>query len=130
MKIESILDYLASALILGGIISAGIYKAEPQIVELTTMLALMGIFLNRGLAFYNSRMQFDLSITESTERSLLFSLRNSIQKDEDISKETLECSFKASIDADNEYKKIYGFYRPAMETRATPQTSNLSNTKG
>lgn len=128
MKIENILDYLASALILGGVIAAGIYKDEPQIVELTTMLALMGIFLNRGLAFYNRRMQSDLSIAESTERSLLFSLRNSIQKDEVINKETLELSFKASVDADNEYKKIYDFYRPAMATITTPQTSNLSNT--
>jgi hypothetical protein len=123
LKIENILSNIASILIWVGILVVGYYNNNPSIVTIASVACLAGLMLSKGVGFYfnNEIRQLDLAI--SREWSYLNVIRLKTEKNESIDSELLKQAKDASTEADQIYKNIYGFYRPATAIRSSTTLS-------
>lgn len=115
---ESIVSSIATLAIFGGVIAAGVYRTEPNLVKIFSLLALAGLFLEHGLRWHQRSCLNRLSSTEATDLSFLRQIRYLLRRGEEITEEHLSISEKASDDADREYRELYGFGRPLAAVAA------------
>ena len=124
---ENIVSSIANLAIFGGVIAAGVYRAEPNLVNLFTLLALAGLFLDLGLR-WAARLRFSrLSGVEATDLSFLRQIRYLLRRGEEITEEHLSASESASAEADREYREVYGFGRPFTAVAANHKSLKNQN---
>jgi hypothetical protein len=119
LRIENILSNIASILIWGGILVVGYYYSNPSIVTIASVACLAGLMLSKGVALYFKSEIQQLDLATSREWSYLNVIRLKTEKNELIDSELLKQAKDASIEVDQIYKNIYGFYRPATEIKSS-----------
>ena len=104
------------------IVAAGLYKDIPQFVGIASLLALLGFFGERAIAYSLRVSRIELDRLEDAERMFLQEIRKAAAKGEGISAEILSRSAQATVNARDAYKKIYGHDRPGVYIMAKNET--------
>ena len=118
MKILNLLGTAATVLILGGITIAYIYSETSSIVRMALFFSILGALIELGVKVFNRGILQELSLAESSELSIHNTINRYIEKGQPVPSDLLSDLNNASTNAEEKYKKIYGFYRPAMAMKA------------
>lgn len=121
MKILNILGDLGSFLKWGGVLTAAYDHQNSHWVAACLGIGIIGLILDKAIrASINIKIN-ELDQANSREWSYLNIIRIKSEKAETIDKELLVQAKNASKEADQIYKNIYGFYRPATAIKISPE---------
>jgi len=104
--------------VIGGLLAAGFYHKEPTIVSIATVLGIAGWLAGKGMAAIINSANFRREVAEGVETARLRLIRHHLRHGMPITDEMLTESESASAKADQEYRNLFGFYRPGFAVRA------------
>tara|TARA_R110000744_G_C19367278_1_gene562020 strand:- start:2781 stop:3161 length:381 start_codon:yes stop_codon:yes gene_type:complete len=123
MKLMNLLENVVSSMKWLGVLAA-LYNhqnsnSNSKWVAVCLFIALLGLVIDRLLrVLANSKMNA-LNNARSREWSYLNAIRLKNYKGEVVDSDLVEKSKSATKEADELYKEIYGFYRPATAIKAS-----------
>jgi len=111
-NILSIIDTILTFALFGGIGACAYYKNSPELVILSSAIALGALLLHKGFDWTRRSKETKLSYAESVEISFLRQIRMLLKNGNEVSQEHISISERASEDSDTAYAELHGFGRP------------------
>lgn len=113
MNTLNVTGYLSSYLKWCGVLFAAYEYQNSKWVSIALMVTVLAMMLEKLInKLVNSKID-ELELSKSIEWSYLNAIRLRAEKSGAVDPDLLKRSKDASNEADEKYKSIYGFYRPA-----------------